>query len=267
MKVVVITGSTKGIGFGLAQSFLASGCAVVVNGRTAQAVDLAVDQLAAGNDEQRLFGFACDVTVFEQVQALWNAARSRFGKVDVWINNAGTINAQTTFLNQRAKELEQVVCANLLGTMHGCRVALEGMLQQGSGQLYNMEGYGHDGSKRSGMTLYGTTKYAVRYFTESLAMEFKNAPVQIGTLGPGIVMTDLLIQAYREGLPENRKWAERIFSFMSDDMQPVCSWLVQRVLGNRRSNVRIAWLTLPRILHHVVLAPFRRQAFLRKYKI
>ena len=97
MKTVVITGSTRGLGYGLADSFLALGCAVVVSGRTPAGVEKAVAELSAKHEADRVFGHPCDVTDFEQVQALWDTAKAHFDKIDIWINNAGIGNSQMNF--------------------------------------------------------------------------------------------------------------------------------------------------------------------------
>ena len=81
MKSIVITGSTRGIGFGLADAFLALGCQVTVSGRAQASVDRAVADLAARHGEAgRVAGFPCNVTRLEELQALWDAARARFGQ-------------------------------------------------------------------------------------------------------------------------------------------------------------------------------------------
>ena len=97
MKIIVVTGSTRGIGYGLADSFLVLGCAVTVSGHTMKAVEKAVAELSARYDSDRVFGQPCDVTDFEQVQALWDATKAHFGKIDAWINNAGLCNPQMDF--------------------------------------------------------------------------------------------------------------------------------------------------------------------------
>jgi NAD(P)-dependent dehydrogenase (short-subunit alcohol dehydrogenase family) len=89
MKIVVITGSTRGIGFGLAEAFLDLGCAVVVNGRSQTSVDQAIQRLAVRHNTEQILGFAADVADLAQVEAMWSAAIDRFGQVDIWINNAG----------------------------------------------------------------------------------------------------------------------------------------------------------------------------------
>ena len=86
MKTIVITGSTRGIGYGLADSLLDLGCAVTVSGRTLAAVQQAIAKLASKHGPERAFGHPCDVTHLDQVQALWDAAQARFGKIDIWIS-------------------------------------------------------------------------------------------------------------------------------------------------------------------------------------
>ena len=93
---IVITGSTEGIGFGLAQSFLSLGCRVVVSSRTPAKVTAAVERLSAAFDDSRVSGRVCDVTDPASLQALWDAAIQRFGTVDIWIYNAG--RSQTVIL-------------------------------------------------------------------------------------------------------------------------------------------------------------------------
>jgi len=160
MKSIVITGSTRGIGFGLAESFLALDCAVVVSGRTAEGVAAAVDKLGAKHAESRIHGWPCEITDFTQVQALWDAAMDRFGKVDIWINNAGIGHRQGPVWEESPEIVKAVVDTNLTGTIYGAIVASRGMLQQGHGSLYNMHGAGSDGRRVHGLSLYGTSKRA-----------------------------------------------------------------------------------------------------------
>ena len=89
MKTVVVTGSTRGIGLGLAENFLRRGCNVVVSGRNPETVEDIAAQLGAAFEAQRVAGRACDITDGAALQGLWDLARERFGRVDIWINNAG----------------------------------------------------------------------------------------------------------------------------------------------------------------------------------
>jgi NAD(P)-dependent dehydrogenase (short-subunit alcohol dehydrogenase family) len=258
MKIIIITGSTTGIGLGLAQALLARGCAVVINGRNPAKVNDTVSALAAEFGADRVLGVAGDVRCYEQMQQVWQMAWQRFGRIDVWINNAGTISPQVPFTQQTPDQIKAVVDTDLTGMLYGAHVALQGMLQQGYGQIYFTEGFGHDGFNRNGMAVYGSTKRAVSYFTTALLAELKTSSVQIGTLGPGIVLTDLLRQSYRDGSLANQRSAELLFRFMADDCVVVCNWLAERLLNNRRNGRRIAWLGLARMVHHVIAGFFRK---------
>src|SRR5262249_28775671 len=110
---------TRGIGFGLAEAFLARGVDVVVSGRSAAAVDDAVARLAARGLQGRALGVACDVTDPAALEALWAAAIAGFGEVTTWINNAGACNAIRPFAEVTPAEIVAVVDVNLRGAMLG----------------------------------------------------------------------------------------------------------------------------------------------------
>ncbi len=109
MKNIVITGSTRGIGFGLADAFLARGCRVMISGRKAEVVQQSVAELAQKYSKDTVYGNACDVTAYDQVQTLWAAAKSLFGTVDIWINNAGQGNTLTNFWELTPEKMKVVV--------------------------------------------------------------------------------------------------------------------------------------------------------------
>ena len=258
MKTVVITGSTRGIGYGLADSFLALGCAVTISGRTPEGVKKVVAELSDKHEADRVFGHPCDVRDFEQVQVLWDAAKAHFGKIDIWINNAGLGHAQMDFWELSAEQIRTVVNTNLIGAMYGSKVALRGMLDQGFGGLYNMEGAGSDGSKVHGLALYGSTKCGLRYLDESLARETRGTAVLVGALRPGMVVTDFLTKQF-EDRPEEWERAKRIFNILADQVETVTPWLARQVLNNGRNGVRISWGSRWRIMGRFLTAPFCRR--------
>lgn len=258
MKSIVITGGTRGIGYGLADSFLALGCAVTISGRTRAGVEQATARLSAQHDPGSLLGHPCDVTQVEQVQALWDAATARFGKVDIWINNAGISHPQLDFWEHPPGQIKAVVNTNLVGAMNGAVVALRGMLEQGFGSLYNMEGLGSDGRRVEGLTLYGSTKYAIRYLTDALVQETQGTPLLVGSLRPGMVVTDMLTGQYEER-PEDWERAKRIFNILAERVETVTPWLAERVLANNKSGARITWLTRGRSMRRFLAAPFRKR--------
>ena len=261
MKSIVITGSTQGIGYGLADSFLVLGCKVAVSGRAPDRVAMATAALTARHGPDAIFGCLCDVTHPDQVQALWDAAQARFGQVDIWINNAGLGNLQSDLWELSPEEMQTVVETNVLGAMYGARVAIRGMLAQGFGALYNVEGLGSDGRRVEGLALYGTTKCALAYLTDSLIEETRGTPVRVGALRPGMVMTRLVTQQYK-GRPEEWQKAKRIFSILADRVETVTPWLARKVLENDKHGVRIKWLSGPKLMGRFLTAPFRKRDML-----
>lgn len=259
MKTVAITGSTRGIGYGLAGSFLGLGCAVVISGRTPAGVEQALTRLASKYEAARILGHPCDVTQREQVQALWDAAQAHFGAIDIWINNAGTAHPQLDFWDCSPEQIQAVVNTNVIGAMYGAQVALRGMLDQGSGSFYNMEGLGSDGRRVDGLTLYGTTKCALRYLTDALVEEMRGTPVLVGALRPGMLLTDLVTGQYAGRPEEEWQAARRIFNILADRVETVAPWLAQKVLANTRTGVRITWLTRRKVMGRFLAAPFRRR--------
>lgn len=243
-KTVVVTGSTRGIGKGLAKEFLKRGHAVMISGRSQASVDNALADLKNdASDDAKLAGQPCDITDRGQVQALWDAAEKAFGHVDIWINNAGAINVMQPIGELRAEDMRGIPETNLVGMMNGCQVALNGMTKQGHGALYTFEGFGSDGAKSEGMSVYGATKFGLRYFTKSLIKETKGGPVLVGTLSPGMVTTDMLLGAKDEVSPERWKRMLFIYRILAEDVETVTPWLVEGVLSNTKHGASIAWLT------------------------
>jgi short-subunit dehydrogenase len=195
---------------------------------------------------------------YDQVQALWDAAREHYGRVDIWINNAGLGHPQCSFCEHPQDRMHDIVETNLLGTMYGAGVAIRGMLDQGFGSLYNMEGLGSDGSRVKGLSLYATTKYALRYLTESLVRETRGTPVLVGALSPGMVTTEFLTGQYADR-PEDWERARRIFNILADKVETVTPWLARKVLANKRTGVRFNWLTRGKVIARFLIAPFSKR--------
>jgi NAD(P)-dependent dehydrogenase (short-subunit alcohol dehydrogenase family) len=261
MTIVVITGSTRGIGYGLSNAFLEQGCSVTVSGRTQEAVDGAVESLSARHGKGHVLGIACDVTDFDQVQALWDAAKAHWGRVDIWLNNAGIAHAQTPLREQSPEEMAAVVGTNVTGAMHGAKVAIAGMLAQGSGSIYNMEGLGSDGRRIEGLTAYGTSKAALAYLTDAMVEEVRDTPVIVGAIRPGMVATDMLMGQYRSD-PERWAEAKRIFEILADRVETIAPWIADRVLANKKNGARIQWLSRGKVMVRFLTAPFvKRDVF------
>ncbi|MFN2136638.1 MAG: SDR family NAD(P)-dependent oxidoreductase, partial [Candidatus Promineifilaceae bacterium] len=192
MKKIVITGSTRGIGRAMAGAFLAQGCRVIINGRTAERVEQTCVDLAMPYGSENLYGYPATVSRLADMEGLWAYALDNLGGVDIWINNAGLGHDSESIWEIPAEQIRQVIEVNVLGLIYGSQVAMRGMIAQGYGQIYNMEGFGADGRTREGLSIYGTSKAAVNYFSKALLEEARETGILVGTLAPGMVMTDLV---------------------------------------------------------------------------
>ena len=247
-KTILITGSSKGIGFSLANAFLKEGHTVVISGRNQDSLNSAFHTLSSRYSATQLHAINCDVSQHEEVQNLWNVAVERFGKVDIWINNAGSCTAALDFIDIPAIEIQNTIQTNVIGSLICSQIALQGMLKQGFGQIFNMEGWGSKGEWSAGMTVYATSKRAIDYFSHALYKETRNTNIRIGTLSPGMVATDLLITSWENGKVKNWQKMKRLFLFIIDPPEVVCHFLAKRILENNKSNVRIVWMTPLRLL-------------------
>ncbi len=255
-QVIVVTGSTRGIGRGLAVEFLKRGHSVVVTGRSADGVTRAAAELAPLG---AVLGQVLDVRNPQSHQAAWDAAVARFGRVDMWINNAAIATDRVLLGDMPKAQIAATLDTNLAGTMYGTRVALVGMLRQGSGRIYAFEGFGSNDMMSPGLTVYGTTKRALRYFTASVAREYKDTPVLVGSLSPGMVPTDLLIYSSKSRDPAEWARVKRMMNILADRVEVVTPWLAEQALASTRQGARIEWLTRGKALQKFLVAPFHKR--------
>lgn len=241
-KIAVVTGSTKGLGRGLAIELLARGYRVAVaspNGGDSAAAARELGEGAAG--------FGCDVSDIAQVQALWDDAVDCFGGVDLWINNAGLALTGPALIDLPSDDFRRMLDINVLGTMHGCQVAVNGMREAG-GAVYNVFGAGSDGRPIDHMIGYSTTKRAVQFMTQSLVEEVRALPVLVGAISPGLVMTDGFLREHAR-LPHGpeRVARERWVNVIGDHVETLANWACDIFETNREHGAVFEWLSAEKI--------------------
>ncbi|XP_059652844.1 chlorophyll(ide) b reductase NOL, chloroplastic isoform X2 [Cornus florida] len=144
---VLITGSSKGIGYALAKEFLKAGDNVMICSRSAERVESALQSLRGEFGEQHVWGTTCDVREGQDVKNLVAFAQQNLKYIDIWINNAGSNAYSFKPLAEASDEdLIEVVTTNTLGLMICCREAIKMMLKQPrGGHIFNTDGAGSDG--------------------------------------------------------------------------------------------------------------------------
>ncbi len=242
MANVVITGSTRGIGLGLAKEFRKLGHNVVVCSRTEAAVSRAVEEVLAIPGGGKVVGIPCEVSNRDAVQQLWNEAAAQLGQIDIWINNAGVTGPRKILSALTEADIAPVIATNIWGSIWGTQVPLAGMTAQGSGKIFNFEGFGSDGMTAPGFSIYGLTKRAITYFTACVNKELAGSPVLLGTISPGIVITDIL-ESSRDEDPVRWAKAKKVYNILGDKVETVTPYLAAEALKATKPGAAIRWLT------------------------
>jgi NAD(P)-dependent dehydrogenase (short-subunit alcohol dehydrogenase family) len=264
MKTAIITGGTRGIGAGLVVNFLQSGWNVGYTGTSERSVEKSLLSLAGQFRKESYVALRCDVTNEEDLNNLWESIYITFGRIDIWVNNAGISNEQTSFYQIPPGIFMKIIDTNVKGLMLATYVAYNRMLLQGFGAIYNMEGLGSDGRILLGLTPYGTSKRAVRYFTDAFAKEVENGPVIVGTISPGMVLTDLTLEPLRKD-PYKNKQLIRIYNILANDPETVTPFLVRKMIENKINGAKISWLTSWKVMKRFLFAPFSKRDIVSKY--
>jgi 2-hydroxycyclohexanecarboxyl-CoA dehydrogenase len=193
-KVAVVTGGARGIGFAVAVRFLREGAHVaVLDIRDEAAEHMAV---VAHKADARFFPLLADVSSYRQVREAGEKVREEFGRLDVWVNNAGW-DRIAPFLSTAPSDWEKVLGINLMGTIHGTRVALEGMQAGGAGgAIVNVASdAGRVGS--SGEAVYSAAPGGVIAFTKAVAREVARHGIRVNCVCPGPTDTPLLAENFQ----------------------------------------------------------------------
>lgn len=184
-KVVLITGASSGIGEGIARVLGAAGATLMLGARRLDRLQTLVDEISAagGKAECRRL----DVTDAADVTAFAQEARTRWGRVDVIINNAG-IMPLSPMASMKTEEWDRMVDVNIKGVLHGIAAVLPEFTRRGSGHVINIASVGAL-SVVPTAAVYCATKYAVRAISDGLRQE--SPDIRVTCIHPGVVESEL----------------------------------------------------------------------------
>ncbi len=191
-RVVVITAAAgSGIGFATAQRCLEEGASVVISDIHARRLGEAAERLVAlVGDASRVVATPCDVTVEEQVQGLVRAAVEAFGRIDVWVNNAG-LGGEARVAEMTDEQWHRVLDVTLTSCFRCTRAALNHMLPNGRGVIVNNASVlGWRAQK--GQAHYAAAKAGVMALTRCSAVEAAEAGVRVNAVAPSLAMHPFL---------------------------------------------------------------------------
>ena len=186
-KVVVITGASSGLGEATARLLSAQGATVVLGARRVERLQKLVDELTANGGQA--FALATDVTDYDQVKRLVDAAVQKYGRIDVMINNAGLM-PYSPLERLKIDDWNRTIDVNIKGVLYGIAAALPHMKQQKAGHIINVSSVaGHKVTPNG--AVYCATKHAVRALSEGLRVEVKPYNIRTTIISPGAVATEL----------------------------------------------------------------------------
>jgi 3-oxoacyl-[acyl-carrier protein] reductase len=197
-RTAVITGGAQGLGFAIAQRFVAEGARVVLGDLNQEATEAAAARL--GPDVA--VAVRTDVTVAADVDALVAAAVERFGGLDIMVNNAG-ITRDATLRKMTEDDFDQVIAVHLKGTWNGLRAAAAIMRERKSGAIVNMSSI----SGKVGMlgqTNYSAAKAGIVGMTKAASKELAYLGVRVNAIQPGLIRS-----AMTEAMPQ-RIWDSKV---------------------------------------------------------
>jgi 3-oxoacyl-[acyl-carrier protein] reductase len=198
-KIAIVTGGARGIGGEIAKAFAAEGADVGIADRLEEAAASTVLSAIAASGRRSLF-VKTDVSDEHQVRAMVDAAIAEFGRVDILVNDAGTVS-QVAFDELEVAEFDRVLGVNLRGVFLCSRFVIPGMLERQSGVIINVASQlGQIGGIE--MVHYSASKAGVIGLTKALAREVSTRGVRVNAIAPGPILTDMMAE-------ETEEWAAR----------------------------------------------------------
>lgn len=258
MKNVVITGSTRGIGYSMATEFLRAGCNVTLSGRGEALPESTGASLSHFKD--KYIYVPCNVQKKASLQNLWDVSLEKWGSIDIWINNAGQNTPHAFSWETGETYTENIIKTNITGMIYGSQIAAVEMIKQGHGAIYSMEGLGSNNMIQLKTILYGTTKHALTYFMKGLAKELEGTGVIAGRLSPGMMLTDFITKTpdgEQSEVISDEKF-KKLFNILADKPETVAKFFIPRILNNTKSDTQIAWLTNRKAIWRFITSGFRK---------
>ena len=252
---VVITGSSKGIGYAFAKEFLCLGDSVIISSRSDENTNIALKKLKQEIPETEVYGYSCDVTKSDEIKNLMDYSLEKFGEVDIWINNAGTTGFEyDNLINISDEAIENAIRTNVIGTIYGCREAIKIMTNQSRGKIFNLAGMGSNGMASPKLVAYGASKSSMPQLLKSLIKETKNSGIGIHLLFPGMVFTDLLL---RNANPQ----AKKFFNIVAERPSTVAKKLVPKMRKIKGTGKSIKFSNTLKFSFKIITASFRKRNF------
>src|SRR3984885_14704750 len=196
-RTAIVTGASQGLGAAIAGHFLGEGANVVLCARNADELEAQRQRLAAVHGE-RVGARPADISVRSDVDALFDAAQSRYGHLSILVSNAGVYGPMGAIDSVDWDEWVQAIAINLTGNVYCARKAFAAFKPQRYGKILMLSGGGAT-NPLPGISAYAASKAAIVRFTETLALEVREWNIDVNAIAPGALMTRLTDQLIAAG--------------------------------------------------------------------
>jgi gluconate 5-dehydrogenase len=186
-KIALITGSSRGIGFGIARGLGQAGATIILNGRNAERLNRAVSALS--QEGLKVYGYSFDVTDSNQIDQKISTVEREVGPVDILVNNAG-IQRRGPLETIEESVWREVIETNLTAVFLISKRVVKGMIARRAGKIINICSLMSEISRPT-IAPYTASKGGVKMLTKAMAVEWAKYNIQVNGIGPGFIATEM----------------------------------------------------------------------------
>ncbi len=192
-KTAIVTGSTRGIGKGIAVRYGREGANVIVSGTNAELCEEVAESIR--REGGSAIGIVCDVSDLDQINRLYDKTLEKFGEINIVVNNAGIAIFQP-FIEVEPETVRKIWNVNLFGTFFSGQRAAKEMIRQGKGgKIINMSSISEEVGTAD-LTQYAMTKGGIKIMTKCMALELAQYGINVNAIGVGVIDTDISMEEF-----------------------------------------------------------------------
>ena len=220
-RVAIITGGAQGFGFAIAERFISSGAKVII-----WDIDENECKKAISKINSKDFSFQIvDVRQIKEVESKLKEVEKKFGKIDIFINNAGIAGINTSVIDYPTEEWNKVIDLNLNAVFYCCKSVVPFMIKNEYGRIVNIASIaGKEGNPYA--SAYSTSKAGVIGLTKSLGKELSNYNIAVNCVTPAVAKTRIFDQMTKEHIDYMLSKIPRGRFLKVDELASMVSWLV-----------------------------------------
>jgi 3-hydroxybutyrate dehydrogenase len=228
-KVALVTGSTSGIGQGIAEALAADGASIMLNGfgdtAKIEALRVSLEQRFAVRAQYN----GADISKVEQLKAMVEETQKALGSLDILVNNAG-IQFTAPVEDFPDDKWDQIIAINMSGVFHGMKAAIPGMKASGWGRIINIAS-AHGLVASPFKVAYVAAKHGVLGMTKVAAIELANSGVTVNAICPGWVLTPLVQRQLEDRAKEQGTSVEKEIHAFVTEKQPMAQFSTPEEIG------------------------------------